>query len=190
MPCRKASQHRAIRRRLRGTLLHGGGGARARDAVRRLAAIRKLEDRLGVKLFSRDPGQVTPTPAGEAYYERCVELLRRERRGDAVRASPRPHGRDPVGLMPTMTRCALAPALSRFIDEHPNVVVRSSKAYSAVLTQQVRAGELDFAIVPAFPGSPGMSSRHVPAHHRGAGLAARLAARTISPRCASAISGR
>ena len=32
--------------------------------------VRKLEERLGAKLFSRDRGCVVPTPAGEAYYER------------------------------------------------------------------------------------------------------------------------
>jgi DNA-binding transcriptional LysR family regulator len=30
--------------------------------------VRKLEDRLGVKLFSRDRGQVAPTPVGDTYY--------------------------------------------------------------------------------------------------------------------------
>ncbi len=59
-----------------------------------------------------------------------------------------------------MTRSALAPALSRFTDEQPNVVARVVEAYSAVLTQQVRAGELDFAVVPAIPNTPGIRSRH------------------------------
>ena len=72
------------------------------------------------------------------------------------------HGLDgdvTVGLMPTMTRCALAPTLSHFIDEHPNVTVRVQEGYSGNLTQRVRSGELDFAIVPAFPGLAGLASR-------------------------------
>ena len=28
--------------------------------------------------------------------------------------------------MPTMTRCALAPTLSQFIDEHPNVTITAA----------------------------------------------------------------
>src|SRR5918999_425026 len=98
--------------------------------------VRKLEDRLGVKLFSRDR-------------ERAVGLF-----GDGLT------GEIVVGLMPTMTRSALAPALSRFTDEQPNVAIRVVEAFSAVLTQQVRAGELDFAIVPAIPNTPGIRSRH------------------------------
>ena len=124
--------------------------------------IRKLEDRLGAKLFSRDRGRVVPTPAGDAYYERCVELLRLAHAADSAVSSFRGGltGEIVVGLMPTMTRSALAPALSRFTDEQPNVAVRVVEAYSAVLTQQVRSGELDFAIVPAIPNSAGIRSRH------------------------------
>jgi LysR family nitrogen assimilation transcriptional regulator len=124
--------------------------------------VRKLEERLGAKLFSRDRGRVVPTPAGEAYYERSVELLRLASAASSAvsRFRGSPTGELVAGLMPTMTRSALAPALSRFTDEQPNVVIRVVEAYSAVLTQQVRAGELDFAVVPAIPNTPGIRSRH------------------------------
>src|SRR5215204_6485080 len=105
--------------------------------------VRKLEDRLGAKLFSRDRGRVVPTPAGDAYYERCVELLRLANAADSAvgRFGRGLTGEIVVGLMPTMTRSALTPALSCFTDEQPNVVIRAVEAYSAVLTHQVRAGE-------------------------------------------------
>jgi DNA-binding transcriptional LysR family regulator len=45
------------------------------------------------------------------------------------------------------------------MDENPNVVVRITEAYSAILTQQVRAGELAFAVVPAFANAVGLKSR-------------------------------
>ncbi|HEY7384573.1 MAG TPA: LysR family transcriptional regulator [Beijerinckiaceae bacterium] len=123
--------------------------------------IRKLEDRFGARLFSRDRGMVTPTPAGESYYRRCIELLRAYQAADS---SVRGYaggltGEVAVGLMPTMTRSALAPALSSFIDAHPNVRLRIVEAYSAVLTGQVRAGALDFAVVPGVPGLAGLRSR-------------------------------
>jgi DNA-binding transcriptional LysR family regulator len=123
--------------------------------------IRKLEEALGVKLFTRDKGQVAPTPAGDGYYQRCIDVLRAyEAATRAARAYARGlEGEVTVGLMPTMTRCALAPALSHFIEEHPNVTVRVIEGYSGTLTQRVRGGELDFAIVPAFPGLAGLKSR-------------------------------
>ena len=42
---------------------------------------------------------------------------------------------------------------------NPNVRVKIVEGYSGTLTQQIRAGELDFAIVPAFAGAPGLTSR-------------------------------
>ena len=65
-----------------------------------------------------------------------------------------------IGLMPTMTRSALAPALRRFTADHPGVAVRVVEAYSGALTREVRAGTFDFAIVPAFAGGPGLRVRH------------------------------
>jgi DNA-binding transcriptional LysR family regulator len=123
--------------------------------------IRKLEDRFNARLFSRDRGTVTPTPAGDSYYRRCVDLLRAYQAADtSVRSfSGGLTGEIAVGLMPTMTRCALAPALSRFIQAHPNVALRMIEAYSAVLTGQVRSGTIDCAIVPGFPGLAGLKSQ-------------------------------
>jgi LysR family transcriptional regulator, nitrogen assimilation regulatory protein len=123
--------------------------------------IRKLEDSLGVKLFVRDKGRVVPTPAGESYYRHCIELLNTHAKAtDAVQRHGKGlEGNIVIGLMPTMTRCVLAPVLARFVDEHPNVVVRIIEGYSAVLTQQVQSAELEFAIVPAFSGAAGLKSR-------------------------------
>jgi DNA-binding transcriptional LysR family regulator len=122
--------------------------------------IRKLEDRLGVKLFARD-GAVLPTPAGDAYYHGCIEVLRaHEEAGRTLkRFGGGLAGEIVVGLMPTVTRCSLAPALARFMEIHPNVAVRVVEAYSGILTEQVRAGELAFAIVPPVLGEVGLKSR-------------------------------
>jgi len=123
--------------------------------------IRKLEDTLRAKLFARDRGRVVPTPAGDSYYRHCIELLNTYAKAtSAVQGyGTGLAGNVVVGLMPTMTRCALAPVLARFIDKHPNVVVRVVEGYSAALTEQVQAAELEFAIVPAFSGAPGLKSR-------------------------------
>ncbi len=119
--------------------------------------IRKLEETFGVSLFNRSKGQVTPTPAADAYYERCIQVLRCLASGkSAVKAFAGIAGDVHVGLMPTMTRATLAPAIKRVVDSHPNVVVHVVEAYSRILTEKVVTGELDFAIVPAFVGGPGL----------------------------------
>ncbi|MET0532034.1 MAG: LysR family transcriptional regulator [Microvirga sp.] len=123
--------------------------------------VRKLEDNLGVRLFSRDKGPVIPTPAGDAFYQRCIEMLRiHEEAKRAVQSYGQgAEGQLVVGLMPTMTRCALAPVLASFMQANPNVRIKIVEGYSGTLTQQIRAGELDFAIVPAFGGAPGLTGR-------------------------------
>lgn len=123
--------------------------------------IRKLECSLGVELFTREKGQVAPTPAGDSYYLRSIDVLRAHATATATAKSFSGgfDGALVVGLMPTMTRCMLAPVLAAFVEAHPNMLLRIVEGYSAPLTQQVRAGELDFAIVPAFAGLPGLKSR-------------------------------
>ncbi|MCW6511191.1 LysR family transcriptional regulator [Lichenifustis flavocetrariae] len=119
--------------------------------------IRKLEEAYGVSLFTRSKGQVAPTPAADAYYERCIQVLRCLAAGkSAVRAFAGIAGDVHVGLMPTMTRATLAPSIKRVVEEHPNVVVHVVEAYSRILTEKVITGDLDFAIVPAFVGGPGL----------------------------------
>ena len=123
--------------------------------------IRKLEERAGLPLFLRGGSQIAPTPAGTKYYGFCLELLRINAGADLAIQSfvGGLTGELAVGLMPTMTRCVLAPALWRFMDLHPNVHVRIVEGFSSFLTQQVRDGEVVFAVVPALPDTTGLSQR-------------------------------
>jgi DNA-binding transcriptional LysR family regulator len=125
--------------------------------------IGKLEALLGVRLFTRSKSGIGTTPAADAYYIRCIEVLRMHESAHGV-LKDFAHGLDGevcIGLMPTMTRFVLAPALANFIALHPNVAVRVVEGYSGVLTRQVAAGELEFAIVPAFSETSGVRSRHL-----------------------------
>jgi LysR family tcuABC transcriptional regulator len=119
------------------------------------------ERTLGVKLFERSATGVTPTPAGQRYYKRCVEAVGQlanaadEVRGFAARVS----GDLRIGLIPTLTRAALAPALAEFKSRHPDVRLHIVEGYSGWLTEMVHAGELDFAVVPAAESRVGLKSR-------------------------------
>ena len=123
--------------------------------------VRKLEERFGARLFTRESGRVSPTPAGDRYYLCCLEILRAHVAArEVLRAcSAGLSGEVRVGLMPTVTRCALAPALAAFTDRNPNVTVGVQEGYSGVLTEQVQQAALDFAVVPGFAGLPGLISR-------------------------------
>ena len=120
--------------------------------------IGKIEARFGVSLFSRGSGVVLPTPAADSYYRHCIEILRANEA--ATRAlknfNAGAEGEVTAGLMPTLTRCMMAPVLLRFMETNPNVAIQLTEAYSATLTERVRAAELDFAIVPAFSDTSGL----------------------------------
>ncbi len=123
--------------------------------------IRKLEERFALKLFLRQGSGIAPTPAGDFYYRQCLTVLRAqdEAAQGVKRFATGLEGEIAVGLMPTMTRCVVAPALNAFLARHPNVRVRLIEAYSGALTQMVRTGDLQFAVVPAFPAEAGFACR-------------------------------
>jgi len=119
------------------------------------------EHALGVKLFERSAAGVKPTPAGQRYYKRCIEAVgqldsaNEEVRGFASRVT----GDLRIGLIPTLTRAALAPTLERFTPQYPDVRLHIVEGYSGLLTDMVLADELDFAVVPTFEGRVGLKSR-------------------------------
>jgi len=121
--------------------------------------IRQLEDRRGTRLFNRGTGlAVSPTPAGDAYYRGCIATLRAHdeanRALDDFRGAA--SGDLAVGLVPTVSRTLLAPALARFVTAFPNVNIRTIEAPSLRLISEVRGGEIDVAIGFALPGEVGV----------------------------------
>jgi DNA-binding transcriptional LysR family regulator len=70
-----------------------------------------------------------------------------------------------IGLMPTFTRAALAPTLTNYVREHPDVKLKIVEGYSSVLTERVLAEDLDFAVVPTFEGRVGLRSRLLARDH-------------------------
>ncbi|MFN5997063.1 MAG: LysR family transcriptional regulator [Paracoccaceae bacterium] len=123
--------------------------------------IKTLEDTLGTVLFERSAKGVTPTYAGRRLYETAVEILRRLDGAEAElrNLSGTINGPVRVGLMPTFTRGVLAPALSRFITDHPNAELTVLEGYSAQLLDRLAEGEADFVVVPQDGGRDGMRSR-------------------------------
>lgn len=123
--------------------------------------IRNLEDSLGTPLFDRSAKGVTPTFAGTRLYAVAVDVLRRL---DAAELELRSlsgtvSGPLRIGLMPTFTRGILAPVVSGFLRDFPNVELSVTEAYSGVLTEKVAEAEVDFAVVPQAAPRDGIVSR-------------------------------
>jgi LysR family tcuABC transcriptional regulator len=116
---------------------------------------------LGVRLFERSARGVLPTPAGWRYYRRCVDAVGQlESAGEEVRGFAALVAGDlRIGLIPTMTRAALAPTLEKFTQRYPDVRLHIVEGYSGLLNDMVLANDLDFAVVPTFEGRIGLKSR-------------------------------
>lgn len=125
-----------------------------------------LEDLVNAPLLVRSSGGVAPTPAGTILYGRALEAMRALDQGVAeVAASVGAiNGGVRAGLMPAFTRAALVPALEAFLEKYPGVTVEVIEGYSGALSEQVRSGDLDFALVPAGADLAGLRAAHLTAN--------------------------
>ena len=85
--------------------------------------IKRLEERIGVRLLARTTRQVRMTQEGEAYYHRCVRLLADlEETESSFRNAP-PKGLLRVNLQSTLARHFVMPALGDFLAKYPDITV-------------------------------------------------------------------
>ena len=88
------------------------------------AHVQSLEQRLGVRVLNRSTRKVSSTEVGQAYYERCVQILADADEADqvaqALQSTPR-------GLLRLNTSVAvppfLAPVIAEFVALNPDVSV-------------------------------------------------------------------
>jgi DNA-binding transcriptional LysR family regulator len=117
------------------------------------AAIRQLEEQLGVALFERTTRQVTLTLAGRELLERGTALLAHaDEVFSAVREVERaPIGRLAVGVTPA-ARFGLGPALlAACADEAAGVMLYPREDTTGVLLRELRAGRLDLVVAFCAP---------------------------------------
>lgn len=85
--------------------------------------IKRLEQRIGIRLLDRTTRQVRLTHEGEAYYYRCVRLLADlEEAESAFRDAP-PKGVLRVNLQGTLARHFVVPALDGFLAQYPDIIL-------------------------------------------------------------------
>ncbi|MEP2780865.1 MAG: LysR family transcriptional regulator [Pseudoruegeria sp.] len=122
--------------------------------------VRQLEQRYGVTLLNRSSTGAEPTEAGRTFYKMALETLNAAARAEETlkELSGAVSGHIDVGLMPTFTGSILSATLLRFAQEYRHVRVSIHEAYSAVLSEQVAEGLLDFAIVPAVSSDLGLDT--------------------------------
>ena len=89
------------------------------------AKIARLEERLGTTLIHRSTRRMHVTPAGEAYYRRCVEAVSLLETGESELAAARaaPSGTLRLTAAPDMAQTLIAPILARYLEIYPRVSV-------------------------------------------------------------------
>jgi DNA-binding transcriptional LysR family regulator len=112
-------------------------------------AIRLLEQELGTELFHRARGNLTLSPAGEAFlpWARQVVADLAAAVDEAREIGGLRRGRISVGATPSITTSILPMALGRFHAAYPGVELKIREAGSRDLVQDLDAGSLDVALV-------------------------------------------
>jgi DNA-binding transcriptional LysR family regulator len=126
--------------------------------------IRQLEDLVGARLFDRERRRIRITPAGRWLLGHARELVARSdalvrdtralRDGDA--------GQIAIGFVGTALASGILPRVLRWLRaERPGVRVALRQLSSGVQLDQLRAGELDLALVHRAPRAPDLALRPV-----------------------------
>jgi DNA-binding transcriptional LysR family regulator len=122
--------------------------------------LKRLEQRLGVRLFLRTTRQVKITDEGKIYYQRCLQLISALEESDALFAH---HKNQPAGIvridMPhSLARVMVIPALPTFYQRYPKITLSVSANDNAInlLDQGVDC------VVRAWPSEDdNLQSRHL-----------------------------
>ena len=92
-------------------------------------AVKALEARLGVRLLQRTTRQVSPTLDGEAYYQRCVNLIADLEEAEGAFAGAKPSGLIRVDVHGTQARHFLLPGLPDFLVQYPGIRLHLAEAH-------------------------------------------------------------
>jgi len=114
-------------------------------------SVRSLEDELDAKLFARTTRHVRLTAAGRAFLGKAREALDAIRQGREMVAdiAALRRGKLSIGTVQSLPAFVDLPALlARFHGQYPDIEVHLCQGSASHLMDKVRAGKLDFAILP------------------------------------------
>ncbi len=114
-------------------------------------SLQRIEDSLGTRLFNRTAGGLTPTYAGERYYQIAAQILKmyNDFETEVSDINNLKTGRIHLGITTHLGTIVISRILPIFHSLCPNVEVYVSEENSATLDQKILSGELDFAVMHA-----------------------------------------
>lgn len=123
------------------------------------AAIHKLEEAIGARLFDRDTRNVALTPVGSELLTVAEDLLQHF---DAELASVRDYlsgrrGRVAVAASPSLASGFLPEVVASFQRAYPGVGLQLQDAFSDLAIDMVRSGKVDLALAPEKREDPALT---------------------------------
>ncbi|MGA0034039.1 MAG: LysR substrate-binding domain-containing protein, partial [Burkholderiales bacterium] len=121
--------------------------------------VKKLEDELGVQLFERGPAEVTVTPAGNRVVEQAQRTLEE---ADKIKGIAKSSG-DPLegplklGVIFTIAPYLLPQLIPVLRRRAPKMPLVLEENYTATLTERLKRGDIDAAIVALPFSEPGIN---------------------------------
>lgn len=137
------------------TVVDLGGITKAAAQLNRVQSnittrVKNLEQRLGVQLFLRQGGKLTPSAEGKLLLAYAERLLRLSSEAEAALRSGTPCGRLCIGTMESTAAARLPPLLSRYHEHYPDVQIELVTGTSGALIDRVQR----FAVEAAFVAEP------------------------------------
>lgn len=125
------------------------------------AAIHKLEEAVGARLFDRDTRNVALTPVGTELLAVAEDLLRHF---DSELASVRDYlsgkrGRLAVAASPSLASGFLPEVVASFQRSYPGIGLQLHDAFSDLAIDMVRSGKVDLALAPEKRDDPALTHR-------------------------------
>ena len=122
-------------------------------------AVKKLEEELGVQLFERGPGELTITPAGNRVIEQAQRTLEEADKVKSIAKSMADPLDGPLKLGVIFTigpylLPQLIPILRRRAPKMPLILEEN---YTAVLSERLKRGDIDAAVVALPFNEPGIT---------------------------------
>jgi LysR family transcriptional regulator, hydrogen peroxide-inducible genes activator len=111
--------------------------------------VQKLEEELGVKIFSRTTSPVTPTETGIIIIEQAKKILSETAMmGQLIQHQKKTvEGHLKIGIIPTLAPYLLPLFLQRFIKKYPAVKLSISELTTERIIKRLKNGMLDAAIL-------------------------------------------
>ncbi len=119
-----------------------------------------LEQEFETPLLRRSTHGVATTEGGQRLYEHCQILFKQFERAqlDVRKSIERPSGHVTVGMPQSIVKMLTVPLLEAATRLYPQVQVEISQDQSHLLSDRIRSGRLDFAVMAATRPTTGLTS--------------------------------